>query len=47
MNTMGSKRQHKLCANPILAQKGPCVHLFEVVPPPVTDGSHSDHSADQ
>lgn len=33
MSTMGSKRQHKHSANPILAQNGPCVHLFEVVAP--------------
>lgn len=47
MNTMGLKHQHKHCANPILAQNGPCVHLFEVVPPQVTDGLHSGHSANQ
>lgn len=33
MSTMGSKRQHKHSANPILAQNGPCVHLFEVAAP--------------
>lgn len=47
MNTMGSEHQHKRCANTILAPNGPCVHLFEVVAPQVTDGSLCDQSEDQ